>query len=1168
MQRLWRQPGFARLNAVAFLNAWVDLGHKITVQNTIFAVYDGPLQVALTGLVNMLILLPYIYLMGPAGRWSDAYPKARVLEVSAGFAAIVMAIITLFYALGWFWPAFALTLVLAMQAAVFAPAKLGFLREGVPAEQLTRANGTLQAITMIAMLATMLGHSLLFDHQLAGRETADPSELLSWLTPVGGFLLVAAVLEWWLARPLGRLGGSLQPARPVLAATEDDGFRREVARLAAEPVIWGATLGLAAFWALAQGLVAVYPSWAEDTLGITSVTRIQLTVAAASVGVVFGSVAAGRLAETRIPLGLVPIGAAGVTLCLMGLPWLPGPAGQALLFGGLGAFGGLLVVPLETLIQYHAEPDRLGRTLAASNVVRNIIMVGLLLLTMAAALTGFDADWLLAGLMLGATVGLLAALRQLPHALATLLLQLALAGGYRLEITGLDRLPNRGGVLLLGNHVSWIDWAIVWLACPRPVRFVMSRGVYRRWYWRWVLDLARVLPISPGGAHGSMRLVADCLARGEVVCLFPEGTLSRHGQLNPFRSGFERALALLPAEAGVQVVPFFLRGLWGSRFSNAMPGSARQWGRLRRRVVVAFGTPLQREVRAAEVRAAVVELGHDAWQAHVHALPTLAVAALRSLSRGRARPAVIDDTVGVTLSRGRLAAAALCLARVLARGGRVRGERVGLLLPPGAGSLLMNLAVLFGGGRVVNLNYSWSTAQVLDAIQRAGVQRVVTARRFRERLAHRGFEVEALTGAVDVVDLEDLRSQVKPTGILVALLLLRLLPAGLLAALSGAETRDNRSEAALLFSSGSEGRAKGVRLSHAALQGNVEQCMQVLDARPGDRLLGCLPAFHAFGLTVCSLLPVLQGMPVVTVADPTRPLDLARAIARHRASILFSTPTLLRLMLRQPRLHPLLLGSLRLLVAGAERLDPATAEAFLQRFSKAIHEGYGCTETGPVACVNVPDCLEPEDLSVHLGSRPGTVGMPLPGTCLRVVDPQTLEELPVGSAGEVLIGGPQVMLGYLDDTVASERVFLERDGRRWYRTGDQGRLDADGFLTIVDRYSRFAKIGGEMISLTELEGRARAAMLRLEWQAEVAAVSLADDRRGESIVLLYAATLEAPDSAELRRALLEVGCPPIALPAAWLPVEDLPRLGSGKPDLQAARRLAEEVLGSSRPQRE
>jgi acyl-[acyl-carrier-protein]-phospholipid O-acyltransferase/long-chain-fatty-acid--[acyl-carrier-protein] ligase len=330
----------------------------------------------------------------------------------------------------------------------------------------------------------------------------------------------------------------------------------------------------------------------------------------------------------------------------------------------------------------------------------------------------------------------------------------------------------------------------------------------------------------------------------------------------------------------------------------------------------------------------------------------------------------------------------------------------------------------------------------------------------------------------------------------------------------------------------------------------------VLNTEAEDLMLANLPLFHAFGLTVTTFLPLLEGIPMVCHPDPTDALGCAKAIARHRVSILCSTSTFLRLYARNPKIHPIMLESLRLVVAGAERLSPGVREAFALKFHKPIFEGYGATETTPVASVNLPDRIDTNFWKVQIGNRPGTVGMPLPGTSFRIVDPDSLETLPVGEDGLILIGGVQVMKGYLADPERTAEAIVELDGQRWYKTGDKGHLDADGFLTIVDRYSRFAKLGGEMVSLGQVEEQVRRVLGQPE--LELAAVNLPDPKKGERVVLLLAGEM---DGDAVRRALIEAGSNPLTVPAEFLPVEQVPKLGSGKTDFAAVRRLALSLSG-------
>jgi acyl-[acyl-carrier-protein]-phospholipid O-acyltransferase / long-chain-fatty-acid--[acyl-carrier-protein] ligase len=277
-------------------------------------------------------------------------------------------------------------------------------------------------------------------------------------------------------------------------------------------------------------------------------------------------------------------------------------------------------------------------------------------------------------------------------------------------------------------------------------------------------------------------------------------------------------------------------------------------------------------------------------------------------------------------------------------------------------------------------------------------------------------------------------------------------------------------------------------------------------------------------------------------------------------TVLCSTSTFLRLYVRNRKVHPIMLESLRVVVAGAERLSPDVRDAFALKFNKPIYEGYGATETTPVASVNVPDAIETDNWKIQTGSKPGTVGMPLPGTCFRIVDPVTLESLPTGEDGLILIGGVQVMKGYLNDPERTADAVVELDGQRWYKTGDKGHQDADGFLTIVDRYSRFAKLGGEMVSLGAVEQQVRDLLQAPD--LELCAVNLPDEKKGERIVLLHEAGPNREyDSDEIRARLIAAGSNPLMIPTELHPVDAVPKLGSGKTDFGAAKRLAAALAG-------
>ncbi len=1147
MNPLWRITGFLAFISAVFLNAFVDLGHKILIQNTLFKTYDGETQIILTAFVNALILIPFVLLFTPSGYLSDKFSKNKVMRLSAWVAVGLTSMITLSYYQGWFWTAFAMTFLLAAQSAILSPAKYGYIRELVGTEQLANANGVVQAVTTTAILGGIFVFSLLFEAWLDGQSYSSAGELLPHIAPLGWLLVLGSLAEVGFAYRL--------PTQRETQTSQQFDWRGYVTgnslrinlKLGLErPVIRLSVIGLSLFWAVSQVVLAVFPAFAKESLLIDNAAVVQGLLACSGVGIIIGSLIASRFSRAYIETGMIPVAVLGISITLGLIPGLNSVTLHALNFMVLGVLGGLLIVPLNALIQFHAGEHQLGKVLASNNLVQNLAMLTFLGLTVFAAINLLSARWMIAALSGVALIGALYTLYKLPQSMVRLLVSQLMAAHYRLNVQGLHNMPSQGGVLLLGNHISWVDWAMIQMASPRPVRFVMERSIYERWYLRRFFDLFGVIPISSGNSRNALSTVSEALNNGEVVCLFPEGAISRNGQLGEFRKGFEQAAE----DTDAVIVPFYLRGLWGSRFSRAAEKLKfnRRSG-LTRDVVVAFGESLPSCAKAPQVKQAVSALSITAWQKHVAARPTLPEAWLDTVKqRGGAMASV--DTTGRSLSNWRFATATLRLSRNIRR--QSSEQNVGILLPASGGGAITNMAALVAGKSVVNINFTSSRQAIASAIDKAEVRSVYTSHRFLDKLKKKGIELEDLFEDIQVYCLEDVIGQMGKLGSLLMMAVVMTLPASLLK-LMFVRRRDPSDTAAILFSSGSEGAPKGVELTHTNIMANLTQVSDVLDTREEDTVMATLPLFHAFGLTVTTFMPLIEGVPMVCHPDPTDALNIAKAIAKYKATVLCGTSTFLRLYARNRRVHPLMLDSLRVVVAGAERLSPEVRNAFSRRFNKSIYEGYGTTETTPVASVNLPDRMDERRWQVQIGSKEGTVGMPLPGSNFRIVDPQTLETLPVGEDGLILIGGVQVMKGYLGDQIRTDDVIVEIDGQRWYKTGDKGHLDADGFLSIVDRYSRFAKIGGEMISLSVVEQQARKAIE--DDDVGLVAVQLPDEKKGDRIVLLSTANIATE---ELRERMLKDGCLALTIPSEVIVVEAVPMLGSGKTDFSAAKQLAQE----------
>ncbi len=1145
MNSLYKTTGFLAFIAMVFLNAFVDLGHKIIIQNTVFKVYDGSTQVVLTAIVNGLILLPFILLFTPSGFLADHFKKPQIMRWSAVAVVILTLLITASYYLGWFKFAFAMTFMLAVQSAFYSPAKFAYIREIAGKNHLVTANSWVQSVTIVAILLGMFVFSVLFEQALGAQLYTTEADIIQRIAPIGWLLVLGAVIELYFAYQLPTLETptnvqAFNWSRYLTART----LYSNIKLLRNDSVIWLSIVGLSVFWGVSQVVLATFPAFAKEILAIDNTIVIQGLLACSGLGIIAGSMLAGKVSDNYIETAMIPLGAVGIVGSLFLLPQISSTYWLAADILAFGFFGGLFIIPLNSLIQFHARGEDLGTVIAGNNWVQNVVMLAFLAITVAFSLAGIHSQVLLNLLTSVALVGAIYTIWKLPQSLVRYVFGVVFSSKYRINVQGLDNMPSQGGVLMLGNHISWLDWAMVQIASPRPVGFVIEKKYYQRWYLAWFLDLFGVIPISSSGSKGSLEEINKRLKLGEVVCLFPEGSISRNGQLGEFKKGFERCVE------GVEgvILPFYLRGLWGSRFSRSSDNlqSLRQTKGLRRDVIVAFAEPLAIESTAPTVKSAVFELSIHTWQIYSDDLPTIAHAWIDRVKQNAGADCLTDIQTNTTISRRKALVAALLFSRRFKK--QSPEQNIGLLLPTSSGGLLANMGAFISAKTVVNLNYTANITALQLAVNKADIKTIYTSRRFISKLVQKGVQLDTLLAQVNPVYLEDIKDSFNKTEKLLTLIASYLLPTGLLISTFGKHA-DIHQTAAILFSSGSEGEPKGIALSHKNIMGNIKQVSDVMDTRDDDVMVANLPLFHAFGLTVTGLLPMVEGVPAICHPDPTDVLNIAKGISRYQATIFCATSTFLRFFNKNSRIHPLMLDSLRIVIAGAERLNPEIRDSFTLKFNKPVYEGYGTTETTPVATVNIPDRIA-ANWSIQAGAKKGTVGMPLPGSSVRIVDPATMECLATGEDGLILIGGTQVMQGYLNDAQKTAEVIVEVDGHRWYKTGDKGHLDKDGFLVIVDRYSRFAKIAGEMISLGGIEASIIPA---LPEDIEILATAIPDDKKGEKVVLLYAGDI---DESELKACIANSGLNSLMMPGLMIAVEAIPKLGSGKSDFNAAKQIA------------
>lgn len=541
----------------------------------------------------------------------------------------------------------------------------------------------------------------------------------------------------------------------------------------------------------------------------------------------------------------------------------------------------------------------------------------------------------------------------------------------------------------------------------------------------------------------------------------------------------------------------------------------------------------------------LLDAASDAYSQRAFLRTSLAVAIVHGIKKHGSRIRLFDGSDDTELRYDHLLAAAIALSKFLAS--ETDAKRIGIILPPGKGAVIANLAVLLAGKTPVNLNFTAGHEAIRSSMRQAELERYITADPFVRRLSSFPWPANRDLILIERV-LPTLKKQIRKWAVLA-----KILPAALLTAILGLSKRSGDDEATLLFTSGSSGEPKGVVLSHRNILANVQQFGSRLGMPSGGSILGALPLFHSFGITVTLWYPLIEGIHLITYPNILDTKRLAELIAHHQVNILLSTPTFLRGYMK--RIEPAMLASLDLVVTGAEKLPTNLADAFEESFGIRPLEGYGLTETSPATNVNLPDPAPQGNLPMIPCTRPGSVGQLLPGIAIRLTDPSTDRPIPINRQGIIWLKGPNVFQGYLNNPKKTADVL--EDG--WFRTGDVGHMDDEGFLYIEGRITRFSKIAGEMVPHESVEAAVNK-VLGLDGESErrVAVVGIPDEQKGEAIVLL--STISGPaleqECIDLRYKLLDAGLPSLWCPKMIIPVAEIPLLASGKLDIKACASAA------------
>jgi len=1078
-----------------------------------------------------LFILPFFLFSAFAGQLADKYEKAQLIRIVKLCEIPVMGLAAAGFLADAPYFLMAVLFLMGTQSTFFGPLKYGILPDLLAEDELIGGNGLIEAGTFLTILAGTIAGSQLIQ--------------IGYGTEVVSATLIALACAGWAASFFIPRAG---PAMPSLKL--DPNIFSETWRIiryaAGSRTILLSILGISWFWLVGATFLTQFPVYARDVLQAdNNVLTLFLTMF--TVGIGLGSLICNRLLGGEITAKHVPFGALGITVFSVDLYFASGGANAgAGALVGLGDFlsrpanwrlladllaisfcGGIYSVPLYAILQSRSDEANRARVIAANNIVNSLFTV----VSAGAAMAMLGAGCSVPQLFLVVAVvngvvaiyicGLLP--DEVLKTIATLLFRLL----YRVEVRGWDNYRSAGArAVIVVNHVSFLDASLLAALLPGRPTFAINTFIARRWWVKPFLALVDALPVDPGNPLATKSLI-KAVREGRKCVIFPEGRITVTGGLMKIYEG----PGLIADKAAATLLPIRIDGAQYTMFSRLGGKVRRRWfPKISITILAPQTIDIDPAIKGRERRRQISIRLYDEMTDMVFETcdrrRTLYRALLdaRAIHGGGCR--VVEDIERRPMSYNRLLRASLVLGRRLSRLTEA-GEAVGVLLPNATATAATFFALQAHGRVPAMLNFSTGEGNLIAACRAARLRTVLTSRRFLER-AHLGALAEAVGEHARIVYLEDLGRQIGAVDRLYGLAAPWL--AGAVHRRAGARPGD---PAVVMFTSGSEGTPKGVVLSHENLLANRYQLTAVLDFNPTDVVLNALPVFHSFGLTGGMLLPVLSGVKTFLYASPLHYRVVPELAYDTDATIMFGTDTFLAGYARAADAYDFY--SVRYVFAGAEKVKDETRRVWSERFGLRILEGYGATETAPVLATNTP-----------MRFKAGTVGRFLPGIEVR------LNPVPGVAGGQRLeVRGPNVMLGYLR---AGNPGVLEPPEGGWYDTGDIVSVDGHGFVTIVGRVKRFAKIAGEMVSLGAVEDHVTAL-----WPAyQHAVVSLPDPRKGEQLVLVTDCA-EADRGAILEHAR-EQGMVELMVPRTVLVHARLPVLGTGKIDYVAVTALAEAAL--------
>lgn len=1082
-----------------------------------------------------IFIFPFFMFSATAGQLADKYEKASLIYIIKFVEIIIMLLAVVGFYLQSISLLITVLFLLGMQATFFGPLKYSILPDQLHENELIAGNGLIEASTFIAILiGTILGGLLIL--------SANGTLLISIA------ILLASVCGWLVSLSIKKTGhydSTVKINSNIIQET-----LRILRYSKTHSDLYLSILGISWFWLVGAVFLAEFPVFAKDILHSDSqVVTYFFTLF--SIGLAIGSLLCNKLLKGKIQATYVPLGALGLSLFTIDLYYASHivqilPVSSSLLtlvqflhsFNGwritfdlllIGVSGGLYTVPLYAILQTRSEEQHRARVIASNNIMNALFMVAAAVGTMIMLAYHFIITQVFLTVAIINGFVAIYICKLLPDVLVKSFFGTLLRLLYRVKVIGLENYAAAGQrVIIIANHTSFLDALLLATFLPDRLTFAVNTTTAKKWWIKLFMRLVNTFSLDPTNPMAIKSLI-EFVQKDNKCVIFPEGRLTMTGALMKVYEG----PGLIADKSNAQLLPIRIEGAQYTPFSRLKGKVHTHWMPT---ITITIFPPQQIEIDGdAKGRKRRQQVGHKLYDlmskiifesSNYH--KTLFTSLLDAKSTHGARHLIMEDIEREPVTYHKFILHCYALGRTIAKQTKP-GEYVGILLPNMVSTVTTFFAMQAFSRVPAMLNYSTGIQNVVLACQTAQVKTVYTSLKFI-RLAKLTPMVDALKSiGVNIIFLENLSKQISAADKLKSIVYtifsrLAYKLTHFSKKYAGLKNADN--PAVILFTSGSEGTPKGVVLSHSNIQANRYQLNACVDFTASDIIFNALPIFHSFGLTGGMLLPLLSGVKTFFYPSPLHYRIVPELAYDTNATILFGTDTFLAGYAKYA--HQYDFYSVRYVFAGAEKLREETRLTWMQKFGVRIFEGYGATEAAPVIAINTP-----------MNNKAGSVGRILPGIQYKLRTQSGIE-----NGGILEIFGPNIMRGYL---LSKEPGVLVAPENGWYDTGDVVTIDEEGFVTIVGRIKRFAKIAGEMVSLTMVEQQIN----KLWPEYQHAVVNIADAKKGEQIILVTT----NPDAAreEIIAHAKQNQMAEIAIPRKIKIIKTMPLLGTGKVDYMAVK---------------